>query len=110
MPFSDGMDSFLQWQLLAIDEPAAVPLRIQTSNRNMVEARNRVIDATRRQDQRLRLPVNIAVGNHPEPTYRTRTFLFFSMAALAAAKTETTRVFIGENGIGALGPSMIPVW
>jgi 7-cyano-7-deazaguanine synthase in queuosine biosynthesis len=48
-----------------------------------------------------------AVGTHAEPTYRTRTFLFFCMAVLAAVKIKSTRVIVGENGIGALGPSMI---
>lgn len=108
VPFSDGMDSFLQWQLLSVEEPGLVPLRIQTSGRGISEARSRRIDAAgTMRDRRLRLPVRWSVGNHPEPTYRTRTFLFFCMAALAAAKLGATRVVIGENGVGALGPSLI---
>jgi 7-cyano-7-deazaguanine synthase in queuosine biosynthesis len=108
VPFSDGLDSFLQWKLLGAEEPGVKVLRIQTSNRGTNERRNRAIDRTGpQQDQRLRLPLSAAVGSHPEQSYRTRTFLYFCMAALAAAKAKTKRVIIGENGVGALGPSMI---
>lgn len=108
VPFSDGLDSFLQWRLIGKEEPQVKILRIQTSTRGMHECRNRSIDRVGpQQDQRLRLPVSAAVGNHPEQSYRTRTFLYFCMAALAAAKAKTKRVIIGENGVGALGPSMI---
>lgn len=108
MPFSDGMDSFLQWKLLSAERSNQKVLRVQTSNRSMNEARNKSIDRTgAQQDQRLRMPVSAAVGNHAEPTYRTRTFLYFCMAGLAAAKANSGRVVIGENGIGGLGPSMI---
>jgi 7-cyano-7-deazaguanine synthase in queuosine biosynthesis len=108
VPFSDGLDSFLQWKLIGKEEPEVKVLRIQTSNRGMNERRNRSIDRTGpQQDQRLRLPVSAAVGSHPEQSYRTRTFLYFCMAALAAAKANTMRVIIGENGVGALGSSMI---
>jgi hypothetical protein len=109
LPFSDGLDSYLQWQLLKIEEPHVSPVRMQTSSRALSEARNRLIDAVgSARNRRVRFPVSLRVGNHAEPTYRTRTFLFFSMAALAAAKLGTTRVVIGENGVGALGPSLIP--
>jgi 7-cyano-7-deazaguanine synthase in queuosine biosynthesis len=108
VPFSDGLDSFLQWQLIAAEEKEVKTLRIQTSNRASNETRNRAIDRMGAQrDQRLLLPISAAIGTHPEPSFRTRTFLYFCMAALAAAKAKSNRVIIGENGIGALGPSMI---
>lgn len=110
MPFSDGMDSFLQWQLLSREEPNVVPLRIQTASRAIKQARIARIEsvAAAARDRKLRVPVTAHYGGHPEPTYRTRTFLFFCMAALAAAKTGTRRVVVGENGVGALGPSLLP--
>lgn len=108
LPSSDGMDSYLQWQLLIAEEIGCSTLRVQTSNRATNETRNKAIDALGApQHQRLRLPISTTVGNHPEPTYRTRTFLYFCMAALAAVKSKSRRVVIGENGVGALGPSMI---
>jgi 7-cyano-7-deazaguanine synthase in queuosine biosynthesis len=109
VPFSDGLDSFLQWQFLSSQTNGPSPLRIQTSSRAIDKRRNRDIDATgHHQPPRLNLPVSLAVGTHPEISFRTRTFLFFSMAALAAAKIGASRVVVGENGIGALGPSLLP--
>ena len=111
MPFSDGMDSFLQWQLVRREEPDVTPLRVLTSNRAISASRLRDIDAvvSGNRDPLLGVPIVVRCGNHPsEPTYRTRTFLFFCLAALAAAKTATTRIVVGENGVGAIGPSLLP--
>ncbi|NJM36318.1 MAG: hypothetical protein HC850_18305 [Rhodomicrobium sp.] len=48
VPFSDGMDSFLQWKLLAAEEPELVPLRLQTSTRSLNAGRmNWMVDARR---------------------------------------------------------------
>lgn len=110
LPFSDGMDSYLQWQLLKHEEPGVTPLRVQTASRAILQSRVRDINraGSNQRDRQLRVPVRFSVGNHAEPTYRSRTFLFFCMAMLAAAKTSTARVLVGENGIGALGPALIP--
>lgn len=109
IPFSDGLDSFLQWKLLSVQEPEFVPLRIQTSTRAGSPSRNNLIDQTRgKRDQKLHVPVRTSVGSHPEPTYRTRTFLFYTMAAIAAAKTDAQSILIGESGVGSLGPSLVP--
>jgi 7-cyano-7-deazaguanine synthase in queuosine biosynthesis len=109
LPFSDGLDSFLQWQLLKKETPALNILRVHTSSRASNHARNALIDGHGdKSDQRLAMPISLAVGAHPEPTYRTRTFLFFIMAALAAHKFKAKKVIVGENGVGMLGPGMIP--
>lgn len=109
LPFSDGLDSYLQWQLLLKEEPSANVLRVHTKSRASSRARNRRIDlAGDPKGQRLSMPVSLSTTDHPEPTYRTRTFLFYTIAALAAHKVASTRVVIGENGVGALGPSMVP--
>ena len=44
VPFSDGLDSYLQWQLLRIDEPESNILRVHTSSSSTNWARNRRID------------------------------------------------------------------
>jgi 7-cyano-7-deazaguanine synthase in queuosine biosynthesis len=109
LPFSDGMDSFLQWQLLKKEEPDANILRVHTSSRASNGKRNTAIDDHGdRTDQRLAMPVSFGKLDHAEPTYRTRTFLFFVIAALAAHKFKAKRVVIGENGIGMLGPGLVP--
>lgn len=109
VPFSEGLDSYLQWQLLLKEEPAANVLRVHTKSRASSNSRNSRIDlAGDPKGQRLSMPVSLSTKDHPEPTYRTRTFLFYVIAALAAHKVGSTRVVIGENGVGALGPSMVP--
>ncbi len=109
LPFSDGLDSFLQWQLLRKEDSKSKILRVHTKSRASNKARNVLIDAQGdSSDQRLGMPVSFSLGEHLEPTYRSRTFLFFAIAALAAHKSGTNRVVVGENGVGALGPSMLP--
>jgi 7-cyano-7-deazaguanine synthase in queuosine biosynthesis len=109
LPFSDGMDSYLQWQLLKKEEPESNILRVYTSSRASNRSRNKKIDANGdKRDQRLGMPVSLSVGDHAEATYRTRTFLFFTIAALAAHMAGTSRVVIGENGIGMFGPGLVP--
>ena len=109
LPFSDGLDSFLQWQLLKKEEPDANILRVHTASRASNKERNTLIDAFGGSaDQRLAMPISLSVRDHAEPTYRTRTFLFFLIAALAAHKFGTKRVVIGENGVGTYGPGMVP--
>lgn len=109
IPSSDGLDSYLQWQLLKMRQEVGKPLRIQTSSRSINRKRSRLINlAGGRADPLLSLPVSFAVGNHPEQSYRTRTFLFFTLAALAAVKLKADTVVVGENGVGAIGPSMVP--
>ena len=110
LPFSDGLDSFLQWQLLKQEDTKCKILRVHTKSRASNKVRNKLIDAQGdNSDQRLGMPVSFTLGDHLEPTYRTRTFLFFVIAALAASKSGTNRVVVGENGVGALGPSMLPM-
>jgi 7-cyano-7-deazaguanine synthase in queuosine biosynthesis len=109
VPFSDGLDSYLQWQLLKVEESVVNVLRIHTSSRASNPDRNKKIDALGgKLEQCLSLPVSFSAQDHPEPSYRSRTFLFYAIAALAAAKVSATRVTIGENGVGSVGPSMIP--
>ena len=109
MPFSDGMDSYLQWQLLKKEEPALNILRVFTASHASNRSRNRLIDANGgERDQRLGMPISLSLGNHAEPTYRTLTFLFFTIAALAAHMVKTSRVIVGENGVGMFGPGLVP--
>ncbi len=107
VPFSDGMDSYLQWQLLKKEEPDVNVLRVHTSSRASNKARNGEIDSQgSNSDQRLAMPVSLAIKDHAERSYRTRTFLFYTIAGLAAHKVGAKRVVVGENGVGTFGPSM----
>jgi hypothetical protein len=46
---------------------------------------------------------------HREESYRTRTFTYFTLAALIWWKNSARRIVIGESGLGCLGPALVPV-
>ncbi len=56
----------------------------------------------------LTIPFEISAGGHAEPSFRTRTFIFFALAALAWRRTGAQSIWIGESGLGCLGPSFVP--
>lgn len=98
MPFSDGLDSFAQYQILIADHPGQEIWRVRTSTRNK-----------KKNDERLmHVPLSVLGVDHPEPSYRTRPFVFFLFAALAAHASGASRVVIAENGQGSLAPSLLP--
>ena len=109
IPFSDGLDSFAQWCSLSRESCPKAPLRVHSCLgheapwRHLPNSGNHFGTGAR-----LNIPIKLRVGNHPEPSYRTRAFLFYTLAALAAAKLGLCRVVIGENGISTLGPPLLP--
>jgi len=110
MPFSNGLDSFALSQLLKVDEPKTDVIRVTTWNRSQTGSdRDWITEQDGRRYRRLSIPVRIRPGQHPEPTFRTRTFVFGVLAALAAHLSNANRVVIPENGQGSLGPSLVPV-
>lgn len=56
----------------------------------------------------VRVPVRLRSGHDREQSYRTRPFVYFIAAALAARLRGAPRVVVPEPGQGALGPSLIP--
>ncbi|MBC7767383.1 MAG: hypothetical protein H7124_01210 [Phycisphaerales bacterium] len=98
MPFSDGLDSFAQYHLLAAEHPGQEIWRVRTTTRNK-----------KKSDERLmHVPLSVLGVDHPEASYRTRPFVFFLFAALAAHASGASRVVIAENGQGSLAPSLLP--
>lgn len=98
MPFSDGLDSFAQYLLLRAEHPGAEIWRVRTTTRN-----------TKKSDERLmRVPLSVLGIEHPEPSYRTRAFVFLLFAALAASASGANLVVVAENGQGSLAPSLLP--
>lgn len=110
MPFSQGLDSYLTWQDLEATSPGvgrlSVHLKSGASNAQWLrQHRKRCSDS----DISLIVPISLSLGSRPEPSYRTRSFVFYVMAAFAAAKFKLSRVVIGENGVGAIGPLLVPI-
>ena len=109
IPFSNGMDSTLHWHLQSRVSPNQNPLRVHVrTGRGSLRDRPPGMQERLGAGACLSVPLSLSVGNHPEPSYRTRTFVFFTMAALAASRLGLSRVLVGENGISTLGPPLVP--
>jgi hypothetical protein len=107
VPFSHGLDSFAQSELLASRERPLeiVPVNIN-SNRSSgtwkslgQRDRARAISVSSRVDE----------PHRTEPSFRTRPFIYDLMAAYGAAMSDAHRVLVPENGQGSLGGSLVPL-
>lgn len=105
LPYSGGLDSFAALRLLQAQESNATPLLVTTAHGGGNPPAHRMFHG--KSVERVTIPVRIAPGAHAEPTYRTRTFLFFSVAAIAAKLSGASRVIVAEPGQGAIGPSIV---
>jgi len=109
IPYSGGLDSLAGLQLWQAANPNKAALRIGTdTNRDVGEVIRRTTEGWRGTEP-VSVQLVLATGEHPEATYRTRTFVFFSTAMLAAKLASVSRVLVMENGQGALGPSLVPM-
>lgn len=109
IPFSNGLDSALHWHLQSRATSTVAPLRVHVRT-GPVPLQDRALGTRTHLGTGacLSIPLSLSVGNHPEPIYRTRTFVFFALAALAASRLGLNRVLVGENGISTLGPPLVP--
>jgi len=108
VPYSNGLDSFAQSQLLKLDSSGLTPIRITAWNRGLAGRRDWGSDPDGTKYRRVSIPITISTHNHPEPSYRTRSFLFNAFAGLAAHLSQADCVLVPENGQGSLGPSIVP--
>ena len=110
LPFSQGLDSYMTWLRLNDRDVPDGCLRVHAQSagggfRWVRRYRNSWPDS----NLAVNVPIDLSVGTHPEPTYRTRSFVFSVMAAIAAVKFESSEVVIGEDGVSSLGPSILPI-
>jgi 7-cyano-7-deazaguanine synthase in queuosine biosynthesis len=107
--FSGGLDSFIG----AIDllNTGNNPLFVShywdpyiTNKQN--EAYNAIKDKFKLNNSQVRSRIGfsktLVVGNETEDTMRARSFLFFSMAVLAASSVNCKKIYIPENGLISL--------
>jgi 7-cyano-7-deazaguanine synthase in queuosine biosynthesis len=109
MPYSNGLDSFSQSRLLPKEIPGISAIRLTAWNRGLSGRRDWVTELNGVRYRRVSLPVTVAAGSHPEQTFRTRSFMFSTLAGLAAAMADAEAIVIPEAGQGSLGPSLVPV-
>lgn len=95
VPYSEGLDSFAQVALLEDEFGGDAILRLRAGR----------LQAGRESRQLLQIPRRFHAGHPREKTYRTRPFIYFTLAAIGCATADAEAVVIGENGQGSLGPS-----
>jgi 7-cyano-7-deazaguanine synthase in queuosine biosynthesis len=98
-PYSDGLDSFAQAQLLEKEVGRNKILKMRSARIGQ--------DSDDLQRPVLRVPRSLGSMPKPEQTYRTRPFVFFSFAGIGAFVANSEAVVIGESGQGALGPALV---
>lgn len=108
VPYSNGLDSYAQSQLLKLKSNRLTPIRVTTWNRALAGQREWKVDADGTKYRRVSVPIRFKTDNHPEPSYRARSFLFNVFAGLAAHLAQAECVLVPENGQGSLGPSILP--
>lgn len=106
VPYSGGLDSFATLARHRLDHGDTPLLLVHA--RNGARALHSVLPERDRSAPVLAVPFIVSGGPHAESSYRTRTLIFFSLAALAWRRTNAGRIWIGESGLGCLGPSLIP--
>lgn len=108
LPYSGGLDSFAEFMRLRADQPNVLPILMTTEHGGGVARKVSGDGSTGRGIGQVSMPVRLKPGEHAEATYRTRTFLFFSVAALGAKLAGAETVNVAEAGQGALGVAMVP--
>jgi hypothetical protein len=103
IPYSGGLDSFAMLARIQHEEPNTRALLVNARGSVMNESLARPRDVSV-----IGVPFEFKKLKRPEPSYRTRTFTYFSLAALAWRRNRGSRIVIGESGIGCLGPSLVP--
>jgi len=106
LPYSGGLDSFAALARHRLDHAGTPILLVHAQHgarslRSVLPARDQTVPA-------LAVPFKVAGGARAEPSYRTRTLIFFSLAALAWRRAGAARIWIGESGLGCMGPSLVP--
>lgn len=107
MPYSNGLDSFAQTELLKANEPQVemIPIHVRSSGSEQTMQSNG--RTSRSEPNAVPVLAKVKEPKHAEPTYRSRSFLFNTLAGYAAAISQSEGVVVPENGQGSLGGSFV---
>lgn len=106
VPYSGGLDSLATFRVLNTSNgpgPLAVPLAHRAGILSQIGDDRLVVRSFA--TARLRL----GAGKHAETTFRTRSFLFLTLAAVAARLRGVGTVVVPETGQGAVGAWMTAI-
>ncbi len=110
LPYSHGLDSYAQLRLLQAREPESEFVCVFTDSRSSAKTWREFCRRTWRGDVRdIPIPFNITKQHHSEPSYRSRPFIFYLLAAYGALLAGSGRVVIPENGQGSWGGVLAPL-
>ena len=106
VPYSGGLDSFgsLARHRMAHGDAPLLLVHAKHGARSLAS----LLPDIDRSVPALMVPFTVAGGEHAEQSYRTRTLVFFSLAAMAWRRTNASRIWIGESGLGCIGPALVP--
>lgn len=108
VPYSGGLDSFAELRRLKHASPGVTPLLVTTEHGGGLPSAKATLVGQQDSQRQVGVPIRLSVGNHPEPTYRSRTFLFYGIAAIAWKLSRSEQIIAAEPGQGSIGPSMVP--
>ena len=105
IPYSGGLDSLATLEALTQTTDAVLLMTAGTT-----PAVERLLHDTSSftRCHRVCVPVGKTGTRHQEPSYRTRSFMFYTLAALAGWMADANEVVIPENGQGTFGPALVP--
>ena len=107
MPYSDGLDSFAQTEILRANEPQVEMILIRVKSGSTEQTMRSIGRASRSGLNAVPVLAKVKEPSHAEPTYRSRSFLFNALAGYAAAISESEGVVVPENGQGSFGGSFV---
>lgn len=108
IPYSHGLDSYAQLRLLPERETEVVPVCVFTSSTGMEKTWKELCRGQVKAGVKpIPVPVSVRMLLHPEPTFRVRPFLYYTLTAYGALLAGTKSVLIPENGQGSLGGSLV---
>lgn len=110
IPYSHGLDSFAQLRLLQAQDPGIQHVCIYADTRQMAISWNEFCRRSKSHSVRpLRVPLRFDDPHHAERTFRTRPFVYYTLAAYGALTAGCDEVAIPENGQGSVGGSLAPL-
>ena len=103
VPFSDGLDSLAAARLAKHRTPGTTLLLVTTGKQHPVTPDARA--------HRVAIPFTLPNrrARFPETSYRSRAFVFGSMAGIAAQLVTAQQIIVTESGQSSLGPWLLPV-
>jgi hypothetical protein len=112
LPYSGGLDSLAALRMVGRDRDVS-PMLVSTQHgagrwHSKAGATHVPTGSDSRTVPRIPVPVRFSPGEHAERSCRSRMFLFFSAATVAAYLADTTHILVPEAGQGSLAVNVVP--